>query len=115
MKLLHEPPPADFDGITRTFAMAKHLPTTNRLALKIGLANDGVLFALGELDGYRQVSFFSSHLRSLGYREHLLGSEDEMFGCDLLFSVAPPPRRRVEDSDPSFIRKSPVELWPVRG
>ncbi|MDB5861630.1 MAG: hypothetical protein JWQ76_5319 [Ramlibacter sp.] len=115
MNLLHEPPPAGFDGIAKTFAMARQIPTTNRLALKIGLANDGVLFAQGELDGYRQVSFFSDHLRSLGYREHLLGSQEEMFGCDMLFAAAPPPQRRAGDGDPSFIRKSPVELWPVRG
>jgi len=114
MNLLHEPP-AGFDGIAKTFAMAKHIPTTHRLGLKIGLANEGVLFAQCELDGYRQVSFFSKHLRSLGYREHLLGGDHEMYGCDMLFTVAPPQRRRVEDSDPSFIRKAPVELWPVRG
>ena len=113
MNLLHEPP-AGFDGIAKTFAMAKQVPTTHRLALKIGLACDGVLFAQGELDGYRQVSLFSDYLRRLGYREVLLGGEEEMFGCDMLFSVAPLPRRRVEDSDPSFIRKSPVELWPLR-
>jgi hypothetical protein len=113
MKLLHEPP-AGFDGIARSFAMAKHMPTTHRLGLKIGIAQDGVLVAQGELDGYRQVAFFSKHLRSLGFKEHLLGGEDEMFGCDLLFTVAPPPRRRVEDSDPSFIRKPAVELWPAR-
>src|SRR5687768_9130026 len=106
MNLLHEPP-AGFDGIAKTFAMAKHIPTTHCLGLKIGLATEGVLFARGELDGYRQVSFFANHLRSLGYREHLLGSEEEMFGCDMLFSVAPAPRRRVGDADPSFIRKSP--------
>ena len=114
MNLLHEPP-SGFDGIAKTFAMAKHIPTSHRLGLKIGLANEGVLFAQGELDGYRQVSFFADHLRSLGYREHLLGSEEEMFGCDMLFSVAPAPRRRASDGDPSFIRKAPVELWPVRG
>jgi hypothetical protein len=73
MNLLHEPP-VGFDGISKTFAMAKHMPTTHRLGLKIGLANEGVLFAQCEL--------------------------------------APPQRRRVEDSDPSFIRKAPVELWP---
>jgi hypothetical protein len=56
--------------------MAKHMPDDAPPGLKIGLASDGVLFAAGELDGYRQVSFFSDHLRSLGYREHLLGSDD---------------------------------------
>jgi len=94
--------------------MAKHMPTTHRLGLKIGLAQDGVLVAQGELDGYRQVSFFANHLRSLGFQEHLLGSDSEMFGCDMLFTVAARPRRRVEDSDPSFIRKPAVELWPAR-
>jgi hypothetical protein len=72
---------------------------------------DGVLFATGTLDGYRQVAFFSEHVRELGYREHLLGSDDEMFDCDLLFSHP----ACHPSSDPSFIRRSPVELWPLRG
>ena len=113
MNLLHEPP-AGFDGIAKTFAMAKHIPTSHRLGLKIGLANEGILFAQGELDGYRQVSFFADHLRSLGYREHLLGSDEEMFGCDMLFSL-PSAAEQRPDSDPSFIRRPAVELWPVRG
>jgi hypothetical protein len=113
MNLLHEPP-AGFDGIAKAFAMARQIPTTHRLALKIGLACDGVLFAQGELDGYRQVSLFSDHMRSLGYREHLLGGDDEMFGCDMLFSAAPA-QCLADESDPSFIRRPAVELWPVRG
>ena len=106
MKLLQDPP-AGFDSVARAFAMARHMPSTKRLGLKVGLVHDGVLFARGELDGYRQVAFFSDHVRDLGYREHLLGGADEMFGCDMLFSH---PARR-HDGDPSFIRRSPVELW----
>lgn len=113
MKLLHEPP-AGFVGINRAFAMAKHLPTTHRLSLKIGIAQDGVLLAVGELDGYRQVTFFTDHLKDLGYREHLLGSDDDMMGCDMLFSAPPRPAATDQESDPSFIRKPTVELWPVR-
>jgi hypothetical protein len=111
MNLLQEPPPG-FEGVSKAFAMAKHLPTTHQLAVKIGLARDGGLFAMGELDGYRQVKFFSEHLRDLGYREHLLGGDDEMFGCDMLFSV--PSQEQPAGDDPSFIRKPTVELWPAR-
>ena len=64
MNLLHEPPPAGFEGIAKTFAMARHIPTTHSLGLKIGLSNGGVPIAQGELDGYRQVRFFADHLRS---------------------------------------------------
>lgn len=109
MDLLHEPP-AGFDGIAKVFAMAKLLPTTHRLNVQIGLVHQGVLFARGHLDGYRQVSFFSEHVRKQGWREHLLGGDDEMFGCDMLFSHPADPGD-ADDDDPSFIRRTPVELW----
>ena len=111
MYLLHDPPEG-FDGISKAFAMAKHLPSTQQLAVKVGLASDGMLFAVGELAGYRQVKFFSEHLRALGYREHLLGGDDEMFGCDMLFSTTAAASRASDD--PSFIRRPAVQLWPAR-
>lgn len=112
MHLLHEAP-SGFDVVAKAFAMAKHLPTTQRLGVQIGLVHQGVLFARGALDGYRQVSFFASQVRALGWREHLLGGHDEMHGCDMVFSHAPP--RARPDDDPSFIRRPAVELWPTRG
>lgn len=108
MDLLQDPP-AGFDGIAKAFAMARHLPSTHRMNLKIGLARDGVLLATGRLDGYRQVRFFSEHLRDIGWREHLLGGEHDMFGCDMLFSHPADQPRRTED--PSFIRRPAMELW----
>ena len=111
MNLLLEPPPG-FDGISKAFAMAKQLPTTQHLDVKVGLTCDGALVAVGELDGYRQVTFFSEHMRDLGYQERLLGGDDNMFGCDMLFAV--PAQPAEADSDPSFIRRPAVQLWPVR-
>jgi hypothetical protein len=108
MDFLHDAP-AGFDGITNAFAMAKLLPTTHKMDVKIGLMRDGVLFAIGRLDGYRQVNFFADHVRELGWQEHLLGGEADMHGCDMLFSH---PADLTRDDDPSFIRRSPVELWP---
>jgi len=108
MELLQEPPPA-FEGVARLFDMARLLPTTHRMDLRIGLARDGALFAQCTLDGYRQVNFLAEQLRSLGWREHLLGGDDDMFGCDMLFSA---PARR-DDDDPSFIRKPATERWPA--
>jgi len=110
MELLLDPPPA-YDGIAKAFAMARHLPTTHRHNLHVGLAHRGVLFARGTLDGYRQVSFFAEHVRELGWQEHLLGGSGEMFGCDMLFT-APEPGASADD-DPSFIRRPAVELWPA--
>ena len=109
MELLQEPPPG-FDGVARAFAMARHLPTSHRLGVQVGLASDAGLFARGQLDGYRQVSYFREHLRELGWREHLLGGDDDMFGCDLLFSL-PALQPAGGGDDPSFIRRTPVELW----
>jgi len=112
MELLLDPPAA-YEGIARAFAMAKHLPTTHRHNVQVGLTHGGVLFARGTLDGYRQVSFFAEHLRELGWQEHLLGGSAEMFDCDMLFSAPGP--GFVHDSDPSFIRRPAMELWPARG
>ena len=114
MKLLHEPP-AGFDGIARMFAMARQIPTSRQLGLKVGLACEGALYARGELDGYRQVSFFSEHVRALGYEEQLLGGEDEMFGCDLLFALPVVAVAEAKEEDPSFIRRPAMERWPARG
>jgi hypothetical protein len=109
MDLLQDPP-SGFEAVAKAFAMAKLLPTTHSLNLRIGLARDGALFAVGRLDGHRQVSFFREHLRDTGWYEHLLGGDDEMHGCDMLFSH--PQDRVLENSeDPSFIRRTPVELW----
>ena len=108
MELLHPAPPG-FDGVANAFAMAKHLPTTRRLEVQVGLVHAGVLFATGQLDGFRQVSLFSEHVRQLGWREHLLGGDDNMHGCDVVFSLPDPGER---DADPSFIRRPAVELWP---
>lgn len=109
MNLLHEPPPG-YEGVAKAFAMAKLLPTSHRMDVRVGLAYEGVLFASGQLDGYRQVNFFSEHLRELGWRERLLGGDEDMFGCDMLF-LHPADGARGED-DPSFIRRTPVQLWP---
>ena len=112
MELLKDPPPA-FEGVERLFEMARHLPATHGMDLRIGLTWDGSLFAQGRLDGYRQVNFFADQLRGLGWREHLLGGDDDMFGCDMLFSW--PGERTQGDEDPSFIRRPAVELWPGHG
>ena len=108
MELLHDAPPG-FDAVAKVFAMARLLPTSRKVNLQVGLAYGGVLFARGRLDGYRQVNFFSDHLRKLGWREHLLGGDEDMLGCDMLFSH--PAAGAAHGDDPSFIRRTPVELW----
>ncbi|HEX2547863.1 MAG TPA: hypothetical protein VHL79_23470 [Ramlibacter sp.] len=110
MELLNDAPPG-YEGVAKAFEMAKHLPTTHRMDVQVGLLRDGVLFARGRLAGYRQVTFFAEHVRDLGWREHLLGSEDDMHGCDMLFSH--PGELASEDADPSFIRRPAVQLWPA--
>ena len=109
MELLQDPP-SGFDAIVKTYAMARHLPSTHKLDLQVGLARGGTLFATGRLDGYRQVALFSEHLRDFGWHEHLLGSEVDMHGCDLLFSH-PDDHGDSRMEDPSFIRRAPMQLW----
>jgi hypothetical protein len=108
MKLLQEAPPG-YEGIAKAFAMARLLPATQQLGVEIGLVHQGALFAQGRLDGHRQVTFFSEHLRALGWHEHLLGGDDDMHGCDMLFSS--PAQPEAPSSDPSFIRRPAVQLW----
>jgi len=108
MELLKEPPPA-FDSAARLFDMARLLPASRRLDVRIGLACGGKLFAHCNLDGYRQVTFLAEHLRRQGWREHLLGAGDEMFDCDMLFSW--PSGVAGQDEDPSFIRRAAVNLY----
>jgi hypothetical protein len=110
MKLLHDAPPG-FDRVTKAYVMARHLPSTHRLRLRVGVVHGDRLVAEGRLDGYRQAAFLSDHLKDLGYEERLLGAADAMFGCDMVFARA----QEDEDTDPSFIRVSPTQLWPVAG
>ena len=112
MKLLLDPPPG-FQATARAWEMARLLPSTHKLALRLGLAHEGHLFATCELHGYRQVKYFCEHLRSRGWHEHLLGDDVDMFGCDLLFSHPGDPLE-AQPSDPSFIRRPAVRLWPAR-
>jgi hypothetical protein len=112
MDLIHDAP-SGFDGIAKAFAMAKHLPSTHRMNVRIGFVHDGVLFATGELEGYRQVNFLSEHVRDLGWFERLLGGEEDMHGCDMLFVHPADSQPAADGADPSFIRRSPVELWPA--
>jgi hypothetical protein len=110
MKLLHDAPPG-FDRVTKAYAMARHLPSTHRLRLRVGLVHGDRLVAEGRLDGYRQATLLADHLKSFGYEERLLGGPDAMFGCDMVFTQPAP----QDESDPSFIRATPVRLWPAAG
>jgi hypothetical protein len=112
MDLLHEPPPT-FHGIANVFAMAKHLPGSQQLEVKIGFLHDGVLFATARLDGARQLTFAVEHLREMGWHEHLLGTEAARLGCNVLFAHRA--RAAAPDEDPSFIRRTAVQLWPAGG
>jgi hypothetical protein len=112
MELLHEAPPPGYEGVAKAFEMARHLPTTHRMNVQIGLVHGGQLFARGRLDGYRQVTFLREHLRSLGWREHLLGGDDDLQGCDMMFSH-PADHPHTQDADPSFIRRPVMDLWPA--
>ena len=109
MELLQDPP-SGYDAAAKAYEMARLLPCTHQMDLQIGLSRGGTLVATGHLDGYRQVSLFSEHLRRLGWQEHLLGSDVEMHGCDMLFSH-PEDHAAGRSDDPSFIRRAPVQLW----
>jgi hypothetical protein len=123
MKLLREEAPPHFEGVRKAFAMARNLPASRSLGLQVGLLADGELFAMGQLEGYRQVTFLSEYLRDRGWQEYLLGGDQDMHGCDLLFSLPEDAERKLRlasttgmrnADEPSFIRRAPMELWPVK-
>jgi hypothetical protein len=111
VELFQDPPPG-FEAIIKAFAMARQLPATHRLNVRIGLAHEGALLARDVLDGYRQVTLLCEQLHELGWHERLRDTGEDLLGCDMLFSHAAAGR---DDEDPSFIRRTAVQLWPAEG
>jgi hypothetical protein len=94
MNVLHDPPAASMASPRPSHGAAD--PTTHRLGLQIGLVCDGTCTPVAtSMATARSPS--SSHLRGLGYHEHLLGGDDDMHGCDMLFSHS----TRHEEPNPS--------------
>lgn len=105
LQLLATAPP-DYRSIQRAFAQALRVTGDAPRPLTMGLLCNGVLVATGELRSFRQAACLTEYMREFGWQEKLLGNEDEMHGCELLYLLD-----HARNDDPSFIRRPVMELW----
>lgn len=82
-----QPQPAAFPAILQAYETARQLPVLKHAPMRVGVCRsaDGEVAACGVLEDYRQVRLFTIQLEAMGYASFLLGAEEEMRGCDILF------------------------------
>ena len=99
-------------AIERAFQMAAHLPTKDRLRLRVGvLSSEGVMLAGGLLRGVEQASFLRDQLQIVGFFEFVPEAVANSYGCDVLLKQqAAPGEGRPED----FLRTPAGAVWPPR-
>jgi hypothetical protein len=99
----------DDAGVAHAFQMAAHLPSQEKLRLRVGvLSVDGVMVAGGVLHGFAQAGFLRDQLQILGFAEHLPASGEPDYGCDLVLKQQPRPREALTAG--LLRRREP--LWP---
>jgi hypothetical protein len=90
--ILPEHPPRDFARIEDCFHQAEafaHGDDAHRW--KVGVCNEaGALAAVGELACFECVQAFLRGMEGLGYQPLILGTAEEMHGCDFLFNCLVP-------------------------
>lgn len=99
-------------AIERAFQMAAHLPTKDKLRMRVGvLSSEGVMLAGGELRGVEQASFLRDQLQIVGFFEFLPEAMANSYGCDVLLKQQPAVgEERPED----FLRTPAGAVWPPR-
>jgi len=86
-KIAHQPEPAAYPAILLAFHTALQLPEWKHSPLRIGICDrDGDLAAVGVLNDFRQMRLFTIHMEAMGYRQLILGTPDELKGCDVLYT-----------------------------
>lgn len=99
----------DEAGVTHAFQMASHLPSHERVRLRIGvLSAEGVMIAGGMLRGFEQAGFLRDQLRLLGFDEHVPARGEPDYGCDLMLKQQP---RAREAAGADLVRRE-RPLWP---
>lgn len=99
----------DVAGVERAFQMAAHLPTGERIRLRVGvLSLAGEMIFGGTLRGFEQACLLRDQLQILGFAEHRVPRGQEDFGCDLLLKQQVRPD---ESNSGDLLRRSSV-AWP---
>jgi hypothetical protein len=99
----------DVAGVERAFQMAAHLPTRERVRLRVGvLSLGGEMIFGGTLRGFEQVCLLRDQLQILGFAEHLVPREQENLGCDLLLKQ----QVRVDESNTADLLRRSRVAWP---
>jgi len=85
-KMAHQPEPAAYPAILEAFEVSRQLEVWKRAPMSVGVCRaDGKLVARGVLEDWRQVRLFSIHMEAMGYGQLILGEEDTMHGCDVVY------------------------------
>jgi hypothetical protein len=99
----------DDAGVAHAFQMASHLPSRERVRLRIGvLSAEGVMIAGGVVSGFEQAGFLRDQLRIIGFDEHLPARGEPDYGCDLVLKQLPRPH---EGASSDLLRRGRL-LWP---
>jgi len=104
--------PPDPAAIERAFQMAAHLPTKDKLRLRVGvLSSDGIMLSGGMLRGFEQAAFLRDQLQIVGYFEYLPESLAPSHGCDLLLKQ----QAAMSEETPAELLRAPAgSVWPPR-
>jgi hypothetical protein len=99
-------------AIERAFQMAAHLPTKEKLRLRVGvLSSEGVMLAGGLLRGLEQTSFLRDQLQIVGVFEFVPEPMANSYGCDLLLKQ----QAAAGGARPDDLLRTPVGAeWPPR-
>lgn len=101
-------PRIDDEGVMHAFQMAAHLPSEERVRLRVGvLSAEGLMIAGGVLRGFEQAAFLRDQLQILGFAEHLPTPAEPDYGCDLVLKQQP----RSEAMAGGLLRRR-GRLWP---
>jgi hypothetical protein len=99
-------------AIERAFQMAGHLPSKDKLRLRVGvLSSEGVMLAGGELRGLEQAAFLRDQLQIIGFFEFLPEGMANSYGCDLLLKQQ---AGAGEERPDDFLRTPVGSVWPPR-
>jgi hypothetical protein len=81
-------PPRQYKRVHAAFLAAGALPGTDDAPCwKLGICNDdGELAAQGELPSFERVQMFLRLMERIGYEPLILGTPEQMHGCDFLFN-----------------------------
>jgi hypothetical protein len=107
-----QPNTPDPAAIEHAFQMAAHLPSKDKLRLRVGvLSSEGVMLAGGLLRGQEQAAFLRDQLQIVGLFEFLPEAMANSYGCDLLLKQQ---TGTGEGRPADLLRSASGAEWPPR-